>query len=176
MVNNKDARLLTERLLLRIPEIKDAVDIQHLAGAWEVAETTGAIPHPYEDGMAEDWIQGIHDQADDSLHYTFAMIRREDNQLVGVCGFTVEVEHESAEIGYWVGKLGEPGGDFTSRGFLPHAATDRPSINVKRTVIIHRMVMTKSVPARQQSAPAHYPAPYRRNLSDCGRNCPRQAH
>ena len=49
--------LESERLLLRgfIPSDADAV--QQLAGAFEIADTTMNIPHPYEDGMAESWIE-----------------------------------------------------------------------------------------------------------------------
>ena len=43
----------TDRLLLRGFQPADALEIQTLAGAFEVAEMTLNIPHPYLDGMAE---------------------------------------------------------------------------------------------------------------------------
>ena len=49
--------LLTERLLLRSLILEDAVDVQRLAGEYDVASTLLRIPHPYEDGMAEEWIR-----------------------------------------------------------------------------------------------------------------------
>lgn len=104
MANKQNISLETERLLLRFPQLKDASDIQRLAGAWEVAETTSTIPHPYEDGMAEAWIQSIHERPEDDSQFTYAMIRQGDNQLVGVCGFHLNQHHKKAEIGYWVGK------------------------------------------------------------------------
>ena len=48
--------LLTERLLLRSLTLEDAADVQRLAGERDVASTLIRIPHPYEDGMAEEWI------------------------------------------------------------------------------------------------------------------------
>ena len=45
--------LENERLLLRGFLASDAAAVQQLAGAFEMADTTTNIPHPYEDGMAE---------------------------------------------------------------------------------------------------------------------------
>jgi len=39
--------LKTERLVLRPFTLEDAPDTQRLAGAWEIADTTLTIPHPY---------------------------------------------------------------------------------------------------------------------------------
>ena len=46
----------TERLTLRPFRLSDASDIQRLAGERDIAVTTMNIPHPYKDGMAEEWI------------------------------------------------------------------------------------------------------------------------
>ncbi len=49
--------LSTERLILRSFTLEDAADVQRLAGDPDVASTTDAIEHPYEDGTAEKWIK-----------------------------------------------------------------------------------------------------------------------
>ena len=45
--------LETERLRLRLLHPSDAPTIQRLAGEYEVAKTLSYLPHPYEDGIAE---------------------------------------------------------------------------------------------------------------------------
>ena len=49
--------LLTERLLLRSFTLEDAQDVQRLAGDSDVASTLTNMPHPYEDGMDEEWMR-----------------------------------------------------------------------------------------------------------------------
>jgi hypothetical protein len=53
---NELPRLGTERLLLRPFALSDAADVLRLAGDRAIADTTLNIPHPYEAGMAEEWI------------------------------------------------------------------------------------------------------------------------
>ena len=50
---NERPTLETTRLVLRPFTLADASDVQRLAGARAIASTTLNIPHPYEDGMAE---------------------------------------------------------------------------------------------------------------------------
>lgn len=95
--------LSTERLLLRPFSLSDAPHVKRLAGAHEIASTTQNVPHPYEDGMAEEWI-GSHAPGYASGRLaTFALIERASGDLVGAIGLVVQPEHARAEMGYWIG-------------------------------------------------------------------------
>ncbi len=94
--------LYSPRLALRPFEVGDAAAVQELAGDKAIADTTLNIPHPYEDGMAEDWIAG-HDERLRDGHFVFAIALRASNDLIGTIGLRVDTASRSAELGYWVG-------------------------------------------------------------------------
>jgi RimJ/RimL family protein N-acetyltransferase len=116
MINNRIPGIETERLVLRGFTPADAADVQRLAGEREIAATTAMIPHPYEDGMAEEWIGGHEEEFRNGRGVTFAITDKETGDLVGAIGLTVRREYDNAEMGYWVGK------PFWNRGYCTEAA------------------------------------------------------
>ena len=60
--------LLTERLILRSLTLEDAQDVQRLAGECDIASTLTNMPHPYEDGMAEEWMRTCSDKYEKMRH------------------------------------------------------------------------------------------------------------
>ena len=108
--------LLTERLILRPFTIDDAPQVQQMAGNREVASTTMRIPHPYKDGMAEDWIRSHAQDYAKGEGISLAITLRLTKTLAGAVGLTISREHDRAELGYWVGK------EFWGKGFATEAA------------------------------------------------------
>lgn len=109
--------LQAERLQLRPFVLADAPEVQRLAGAWDVAYTTQNIPHPYEDGMAEQWIGTHLESFETGRALTLAIERREDGALMGAIGLTgFGGEHDHAELGYWIGK------PYWGQGYATEAA------------------------------------------------------
>ncbi|MCM3625743.1 GNAT family N-acetyltransferase [Paenibacillus glycanilyticus] len=96
-------RLDTNRLILRLFEPSDAKTVQSLAGNEEVARTTLSIPHPYPDGAAEAWIERIRNAFNNGDIYSFAMVRKTDEVLIGCVSLRVAKSENQAELGYWVG-------------------------------------------------------------------------
>jgi len=95
--------LESERLVLRGMTLDDAAEVQRLAGDERIAATTSLIPHPYPDGAAEEWI-GTHEaEFAAGTGVVWAMTRREGDELIGAIGLMIAVEHDRAELGYWVG-------------------------------------------------------------------------
>ena len=108
--------LQTVRLLLRPFALSDAADVQRLAGASEVADMTLNVPHPYEDGLAEQWIGGHSERFASGSFVTYAITLQEDKALIGAVGLTITPVDRRAELGYW---LGVP---YWNRGYMTEAA------------------------------------------------------
>ena len=90
--------------------------MQSLAGDARVADTTHRIPHPYEDGMAEEWINSHETAFLDGTQVIFAITLRENEALAGAVGLTVSSTENEAELGYWIGV------PFWNKGFATEAA------------------------------------------------------
>ncbi len=94
----------TERLFLRPFKLSDAPDVMRLAGDRDVALNTLEIPHPYESGMAEEWI-GTHQKGyiEDKIA-NFAVVIKSNKTLIGAVGLVIDRLHLRATLGYWIGK------------------------------------------------------------------------
>lgn len=109
--------LHTERLILRPFTPSDAADVQRLAGDRAIAATTGGnIPHPYEDGMAEQWIAGHAERFRNAEAVEFAISKRAEDALVGAVGLQLHMAALRAELGYWIGK------PYWGQGYATEAA------------------------------------------------------
>lgn len=95
--------LLTDRLLLRPFAPADAPEVQRLAGAYEVADTTLFIPHPYPDGLAAAWIASHPQRFESGKAAVLAVTLREGGALAGAIELGIAREHRRAELGYWIG-------------------------------------------------------------------------
>lgn len=104
------------RLTLRPFAPTDAAMVQALAGERAVADTTLNIPHPYEDGMAEDWIAGHDEQFREGSNAIFAITDKENAQLLGAVSLRIQAALRKAELGYWVGV------PYWNRGYATEAA------------------------------------------------------
>ena len=108
--------LETERLILRSFTPADALDVQRLAGDRDIASTTMNIPHPYEDGMAEQWIAAYQERFDRGEQVRFAITHRKQGYLIGAIDLIVNRQFDRAEMGYWIGK------PYWNQGYCTEAA------------------------------------------------------
>ena len=106
----------TRRLILRPFRRDDATSVQQLAGDRAIADTTLRVPHPYEDGMAEKWIAEHQPGFAAGTLATFAIVLRDESELIGAIGLTIDRELDKAELGYWIGK------PFWNNGYATEAA------------------------------------------------------
>jgi RimJ/RimL family protein N-acetyltransferase len=101
----------TDRLVLREFAMADAPEVHRLAGAREVARTMLHHPHPYEEGMAEEWIASLRPMFESGKGTTFAVVLQEEGTLLGTVslytrapdGTAVLGEEGTALLGFWVG-------------------------------------------------------------------------
>ena len=111
-------RLTTDRLILRGFEQGDAPLIQILAGNYEIAKMTLNIPHPYEKGMAESWINTHQTDYDAGGGVIFAITKGSNQELMGAIGLVINQRFNRAELGYWIGK------PHWGRGYATEAASE----------------------------------------------------
>jgi len=109
--------LRTARLILGGFRSEDAAELQRLAGAREIADTTLRIPHPYRLDDALTWIEQQNRQAVANDIANFALRLIPTGQLIGCVGLRdIEAQHRQAELGFWIGV------DWWGRGYAREAA------------------------------------------------------
>jgi RimJ/RimL family protein N-acetyltransferase len=96
--------LRTARLVLGSFSFSDAAELQRLAGAREIADTTLAIPHPYRMDDALAWIEQQNSTASDDSTANFAIRLGASARLIGCIGLReIDRQHQQAELGFWIG-------------------------------------------------------------------------
>lgn len=96
--------LESRRLILRPFQISDAANVQRLAGDWSIADTTLNVPHPYENGMAEQWIATHQPSFLEGKLVTFAVTLRDSGELVGALALKINRMYDMASLGYWIAR------------------------------------------------------------------------
>lgn len=110
-------RLETERLWLRWPRLSDGEAITRQAGDAEVANRTGAIPHPYSLRDAEQFIRRARAENESGQGLVLALcFKRAPNEAIGVIGAHGSDFRGTACLGYWLGR------EFWGQGLMTEAA------------------------------------------------------
>ncbi|MDP8944827.1 MAG: GNAT family N-acetyltransferase [Actinomycetota bacterium] len=115
---NFQPELQTDRLVLREFTVEGAPVVQRLVGEWEVARTMWHIPHPYEDGWAEEWIDSCRPAFEAGERVSFAAVLREGGTLVGSIALHLNARDDNGEIGYWIGR------PYWGQGYATEAARE----------------------------------------------------
>jgi RimJ/RimL family protein N-acetyltransferase len=111
--------LRSARLVLDRFEPGDAAELQRLAGDRQVADTTLAIPHPYELDHALAWIGNQRREAARGRAANFAIRLAGGSPLIGCAGLRdIDPEHMQAELGFWIGR------EYWGHGYAREAALE----------------------------------------------------
>lgn len=108
--------LETERLVMRPFRLADVDAIAGLANDEAVARNTLNIPYPYARDDAVAWVTSHAEQLERREAVTYAVTERGLDRVVGAVGLILELEHERAELGYWLGR------PYWGRGYATEAA------------------------------------------------------
>jgi [ribosomal protein S5]-alanine N-acetyltransferase len=106
-----DSRLFTPRLHLRRPVEADAASIIAIAGDWEVARRLARVPHPYTPEHFRLFMSSVV-----ANEPTWAIVRRQTDELIGVIGLAPNDDGQSGEVGYYIAR------PFWGQGFATEAA------------------------------------------------------
>ena len=137
--------LLTERLLLRSLTLEDAADVQNLAGDYDVASTLPNMPHPYEDGMAEEWMRACSERFEKDEALNFAITLQKNKNFIGGIALRLNHENKEGELGYWIGK------PYWNRGYMTEAvrAVVGYSFKVLKLNRIHAKYFTRNIASKR---------------------------
>lgn len=108
--------LQLERLILRPFDLDDAKVVKELAGDKYIAEMTLNIPYPYEDGVAEEWIETHSNNFNEDRSLSLAIIYKEDKYLIGAISIGCTKKFDHGELGYWIGRK------YMNKGYCTEAA------------------------------------------------------
>jgi ribosomal-protein-alanine N-acetyltransferase len=110
--------LYTDRLVLREFTPQDASAVQRLVGEWEVARTLAVVPHPYPDGMAQEWIATQRPAFEAGERLAWAVVLRREGELMGTVTLRPNARDDNAELGYWIGR------PYWGHGYATEAARE----------------------------------------------------
>ena len=95
--------LANELVKMRTLVPADVAPVFELASAREIAENT-FVPHPYSREAAQEFVDRVREQWSTDEAYVFAIVDKASDAFVGVMGIHPEATHNSATVGYWIGK------------------------------------------------------------------------
>ena len=105
--------IVTRRLRLRRPMLKDVRAIARMAADYAISSMTTRMPFPYADGDARSFVQLVNAQ-DRRRENTFVIEHAEDG-VVGALGFH-KPSGQPLEMGYWIGR------SYWGRGYATEAS------------------------------------------------------
>jgi [ribosomal protein S5]-alanine N-acetyltransferase len=74
--------------------------------------------HPYEDGMAEEWIASLRPAYEAGKTLTWAVVLREEGELVGAITLHPNARDGNDELCYWIGR------PYWGRGYATEVARE----------------------------------------------------
>ena len=99
----KQPDIVTDRLILRPFNPKDAKPVTVMAGNFNVSKMTMNIPHPYTLDMAREWIKTHSQRWKLETGASYAVTDKHTKELFGAISL-VSILDGQANMGYWIGE------------------------------------------------------------------------
>jgi RimJ/RimL family protein N-acetyltransferase len=97
--------LKTERLVIRELFMKDKPELVRLINDLDVSQYLEKVPYPYNDRDGEWFISKCNKDAEKDPRENYELAIEYEGKLIGLIGLTnVDMFHETATLGYWLGK------------------------------------------------------------------------
>ncbi len=112
MTNTINLILKTDRLILKIPEFKDAISMRDIANDKDVSRYLTNVPYPYTLEDAQKFIKTCRQ----NRTFDFGIFLQNNNRFIGMVGLAISNIHNHATLGYWLGKK------YWSKGYASEAA------------------------------------------------------
>lgn len=94
----------TKRLRLKQIQIEDAKELDKLMNDALIAANNYNIPYPYREGYALEWIKKGMKEIECKGLKRWKIECLATTQLLGIIEYRVSLEHDRADIGYWIGR------------------------------------------------------------------------
>jgi RimJ/RimL family protein N-acetyltransferase len=93
-------RIVTERLILRPPTLKDAGDIAENVNNLSVSRYLAVVPYPYSIKDARVFIK-----LSEKNRHNFGIVLKSSGKIIGMMGLrNLDKFVKKADVGYWLGK------------------------------------------------------------------------
>ncbi len=124
--------LKTERLTLRPMQVSDCFDMYDYAKRPAVTKYLTWSPHPDLE-YTKEYLQYIANHYKLGDFYDWAVVLREEDRMIGTCGFTrFHFQHDAAEVGYVLNP------DYHGRGYATEALSAVMGFGF-RELLLHRI-------------------------------------
>ncbi len=108
--------LFTENLVLNQITENDIQDIVNSLNNPVFSQNSTNIPYPYDEDCAKFWLELIRKGQEENTGQTFAIRTKTDLKMIGAIGLELDLDHDKAELGYWLDK------NFWNKGFATEAS------------------------------------------------------
>lgn len=94
----------TARLRLRPFSMDDAAAVAKMCNSYALYRNTLALPYPYTETDARQWISRHAENFSADTAYEFAVTDKSSGTLYGSVGIFLQPDRHSGELGYWLGE------------------------------------------------------------------------